>query len=99
MRGENLDSATLVELRLARFIPFHHILRISMISNNKINAANLLQSIQNNLLQVFTTCPVYLWWRNKVAFRKQQLAIILEHPSITDLWNTDTIKLVKICIL
>jgi hypothetical protein len=51
MRGENLDSTTLVELGLARFVPFHHILSISMVSSNKVNAASLLHSIQNNLLK------------------------------------------------
>lgn len=51
MGGENLDATALVKQRLARFVSFHHILRISMISSYKINTTNLLNSIQNNLFQ------------------------------------------------
>ena len=46
-----MDTTTLIKQRLARFVPFHHILRISMISGDTVNAANLLHSIQNNLFK------------------------------------------------
>ena len=51
MRGENLDTTTLVEQWLASFVPFHHVLCISMVSSDKVNTANLLHSIQNNLFK------------------------------------------------
>jgi hypothetical protein len=51
MRGKNLDTVILVEQRLARLVPFHHILSIAMIGGNKVNTTNLLDSIQNNLFR------------------------------------------------
>jgi hypothetical protein len=51
VRGKNLDAATLVKSRLARFVSFHHILCVSVVSSDKINTTNLLNRIQDNLFQ------------------------------------------------